>query len=427
MKVFVVGGGGREDVLAWKLAYDSAAPVVFCAPGNAGTRRYATNLPVAADDIDGLVAWACAERPDLTVVGPEAPLCAGLVDRLEAEGLRVFGPSGEAAQLEGSKVFSKEIMAAAGVPTAECRHFDEIVAAEAYIREVGAPIVIKAEGLAAGKGVTVCLDLDAALTAAREALVDNAFGTAGARILVEEFMEGEEASVLALVDGEHVVMLPGSQDHKRALDNDQGPNTGGMGAYSPAPVIGSEDLPVIRDTVIEPVLAEMRSRGIPYKGVLYAGLMFTPEGIRVLEFNCRFGDPEVQAVLRRLAGDLLPVLDACVDGDLTDAQVSWSDEASACVVMASGGYPGAYDKGKPIDGIETAEQSEGVVVFHAGTDVDSGGQVVTAGGRVLNVTATGVDLEQAVERAYGAVDKISFEGAHWRRDIAARALSRITA
>ena len=427
MKVFVVGGGGREDVLAWKLAYDSAAPVVFCAPGNAGTRRYATNLPVAADDIDGLVAWACAERPDLTVVGPEAPLCAGLVDRLEAEGLRVFGPSGEAAQLEGSKVFSKEIMAAAGVPTAECRHFDEIVAAEAYIREVGAPIVIKAEGLAAGKGVTVCLDLDAALTAAREALVDNAFGAAGARILVEEFMEGEEASVLALVDGEHVVMLPGSQDHKRALDNDQGPNTGGMGAYSPAPVIGSEDLPVIRDTVIEPVLAEMRSRGIPYKGVLYAGLMFTPEGIRVLEFNCRFGDPEVQAVLRRLAGDLLPVLDACVDGDLTDAHVSWSDEASACVVMASGGYPGAYGTGKPIDGIEAAEQSEGVVVFHAGTDMDSGGQVVTAGGRVLNVTATGVDLEQAVERAYAAVDRISFEGAHWRRDIAARALSRITA
>jgi len=423
--VLVVGGGGREDVLAWKLAYDSAAPLVFCAPGNAGTRRYATNLPVAADDIDALVAWAGAERPDLTVVGPEAPLCAGLVDRLEAIGLRVFGPTGAAAQLEGSKVFSKEIMAAAGVPTAECRHFDEIEAAETYIREVGAPIVIKAEGLAAGKGVTVCLDLDAALTAAREALVDNAFGSAGARILVEEFMEGEEASVLALVDGEHIVMLPGSQDHKRALDNDEGPNTGGMGAYSPAPVIGSEDLPVIRDTVIAPVLAEMISRGIPYKGVLYAGLMFTPEGIRVLEFNCRFGDPEVQAVLRRLEGDLLPVLDACVGGCLTDADVSWSEDASACVVMASRGYPGAYDKGMRIDGIEAAEQGEGVVVFHAGTDVDPGGQVVSAGGRVLNVTATGVDLEQAVERAYGAVDRICFEGAQWRRDIAARALSRV--
>lgn len=427
MKLLVVGGGGREDSLAWKLAYDSTAPAVYCAPGNAGTRRYATNLPIAAEDIDGLVAWARDERPDLTVVGPEAPLCAGLVDRLEAEGLRAFGPSREAAQLEGSKVFSKEVMQAAGVPTAPCRDFEDIDAAEACIREVGAPIVIKAEGLAAGKGVTVCQDLDAALAAARAALVDQAFGEAGARILVEDYLDGEEASILALVDGEHVVILPGSQDHKRALDNDQGPNTGGMGAYSPAPVIDSAQLPVIRDSIIDPVLDEMRSRGISYKGVLYAGLMFTADGIRVLEFNCRFGDPEVQAVLRRLEGDLLPALNACVDGDLTDAHVDFSAEASVCVVMASGGYPGSYDKGRPIDGIDAAEQDEGVVVFHAGTDLDAAGQVVTAGGRVLNVTATGVDLAQAVERAYGAVDRIEFDGAHWRRDIAARALSKITA
>lgn len=421
MKVLIVGGGGREHALTWKLVNDSAAPQVFCAPGNAGTAGIATNLDIGAEDIDALLAWARVERPDLTVVGPEAPLCDGIADRLEAEGLPVFGPGAAAARLEGSKLFSKDVMVSGGVPTAEARRFTDPDAATAYVREQGVPIVVKADGLAAGKGVFVCATVEAAEKAVQTVLVDRAFGDSGSELVVEECLLGEEASILALVDGEHVVMLASSQDHKRIRDGDQGPNTGGMGAYSPAPVVTDELWSVIREQVFDRTLAELKRRGITYKGTLYAGLMMTDAGPKVLEFNCRFGDPETQVVLPRLAGDLLPALQACVDGTLSDDLVSWKPEACVCVVMASGGYPGAYEKGKAITGLEDAAELEDVVVFHAGTKV-AGESVVTSGGRVLGITALGNGIRDAVDRTYDAVDRIAFDKAQYRKDIAARAL-----
>jgi phosphoribosylamine--glycine ligase len=421
MKILVVGGGGREHTLAWKLSNDSSKPEVFCAPGNAGTVQCATNLDIGAEDLDGLVAWAKENRPELTVVGPEAPLCAGLTDILEAEGLRVFGPSKAAAQMEGSKVFAKDVMLAAGVPTGKSATFTDAAEAKAYVRAEGAPIVVKAEGLAAGKGVTVCMEVAEAEAAIDEALVGKAFGQAGECILIEECLMGEEASILALIDGEHVVMLASSQDHKRALDNDEGPNTGGMGAYSPAPIVTDDLWPWIREEVFERTLAELKRRGIVFKGVLYAGLMMTEAGPKVLEFNVRFGDPETQVILPRMAGDLLPAFEACVDGTLSDALIQWRDEHCVTIVMASGGYPGSYDKGKEITGLAVADAMEGVTVFHAGTRLD-GESVVTSGGRVLGVTARGGDLQAAVDRAYEAVAAIHFEGAQNRTDIAAKAL-----
>jgi phosphoribosylamine---glycine ligase len=425
MKVLVVGSGGREHALAWTLIHDSRRPAVFCAPGNAGTADLATNLPLAAEDIPRLVDWARANRPDLTVVGPEAPLCAGLTDALQAEGLRVFGPCRAAAQLEGSKVFAKEILTAARVPTARAETFTDAAAALDYVRQTGVPIVIKAEGLAAGKGVTVCLTAAEAERAIREALVDRVFGDAGRRVLVEEFLDGEEASILALVDGARVVMLASAQDHKRVFDNDRGPNTGGMGAYSPAPVVSDRWWPVIEQQVFVPTLNELRRRGITYKGVLYAGLMMTAGGPKVLEYNCRFGDPETQVILPRLATDLIPALEACVDGTLRPELVAWKPEACVCVVMAAGGYPGPYEKGRPIAGLQDAAALDRTVVFHAGTKLQDG-RVVTAGGRVLGVTALGPALGDAVANAYRAVARISFEGAIYRTDIAARALKRRT-
>jgi phosphoribosylamine--glycine ligase len=423
MKVLVVGGGGREHALVWKLTRDSRKPRIFCAPGNAGTAELATNLEVAAEDVSALVAWAKANRPDLTVVGPEAPLCAGLVDALAQEGLRAFGPSQSAARMEGSKVFAKEIMLAAGVPAAKSSVFTDAAQALEFVRSIGAPIVIKAEGLAAGKGVTVCTTVAEAERAVRESLLDKAFGEAGARILVEEFLEGEEASILALTDGINVVMLASAQDHKRIFDGDQGPNTGGMGAYSPAPVVTADVLPVIEREVFGRTLAELRKRGIVYKGVLYAGIMMTKAGPKVLEFNCRFGDPETQVILPRLAGDLIPALEACIDGTLRPELVSYKPEACVCVVMAAGGYPGAYQKGKAIRGLKEAAGVPDAMVFHAGTKLLEG-RVVTSGGRVLGVTALGKGLEEAVAQAYAAVDKIGFEGAAFRRDIAAKALRK---
>src|ERR1035437_2783788 len=348
MKVLVIGGGGREHALVWKLAGDSRQPQVFCAPGNAGTLRIAAPVKVAAEDPDGLFAWAQAQRPDLTVIGPEAPLCAGLADRFTAAGLRVFGPSRAAAQLEGSKVFSKDVMLAGGVPTARADLFTSYEPAAAFVRKVGAPIVIKAEGLAAGKGVTVCATVEEADAALREALVQHAFGEAGARVLVEECLQGEEVSILALVDGEHVVLLDSAQDHKRVFDHDAGPNTGGMGAYSPAPAFNEAWRTWVLEEVFGRTLAELRRRAIPYKGVLYAGLMMTASGPKVLEFNVRFGDPETQAILPRIEGDLIPALEACVDGTLTPAHLRWKPGACVCVVMAAGGYPSAYRTGAPI-------------------------------------------------------------------------------
>ncbi|MBT3193550.1 MAG: phosphoribosylamine--glycine ligase [Verrucomicrobia bacterium] len=421
MKVLVVGGGGREHALAWKLSNDSCKPDVFCAPGNAGSSSCATNVDIGAEDLSGLMAWARENRPDLTVVGPEVPLCEGLTDLLEAEGLRVFGPSKAAAQMEGSKIFAKDVMNAAGVPNAKSASFTDAAEAKAYIRSEGAPIVVKAEGLAAGKGVTVCTSVEQAEAAIDEALVAGAFGAAGDCVLVEECLIGEEASILAMIDGEHVVMLASSQDHKRALDHDEGPNTGGMGAYSPAPVVTDELWPFIREEVFGRTLAELKRRGITFKGILYAGLMMTEAGPKVLEFNVRFGDPETQVILPRIAGDLLPAFEACVDGTLSDSLIQWRDEHCVTIVMASGGYPGSYEKGKAITGLAAADGMAGVTVFHAGT-AHEGESVVTSGGRVLAVTAVGSDLRSAVELAYTAVPEIRFEGAHYRSDIAARAL-----
>jgi len=424
MKVLVVGSGGREHALVWKLAGDRCRPHVFCAPGNAGTDGPATNVAIGAEDLDGLLAWARENRPDLTVVGPEAPLCAGIADRFDAAGLRVFGPSQAAARLEGSKVFAKDVMTAGGVPTARARVFTDAAEAREYARAAGAPVVVKADGLAAGKGVLVCPSVEEAERAIGLIMVEKAFGAAGERVLVEDSLAGEEASILALTDGETVVMLASSQDHKRALDGDAGPNTGGMGAYSPAPVITDALWPVIREEVFGRTLAELKKRGISYRGVLYAGLMLTGDGPRVLEFNCRFGDPETQAILPRIGGDLIPVLEACAQGTLAEDTIEWRPEACVCVVMASGGYPGSYEKGKVIHGLAEANGGDGVVVFHAGTR-RQGDEVVTAGGRVLGVTALGDDLPAAVERTYRAVSAIDFDGAQYRTDIAARALGRI--
>jgi phosphoribosylamine---glycine ligase len=420
--VLVVGGGGREHALAWKLSQDSAAPALFCAPGNAGTDGIAVNLPLEAEDLDGIVSWAETERPTLTVIGPEAPLCAGLADRLRERGLAVFGPGAEGARLEGSKIFAKRIMADAGVPTAHGAMFNEEGLALSYIHERNAPLVVKADGLAAGKGVAVCETPEEAERAVRAMLSERAFGEAGSRILIEDRLVGEEASILALTDGEQTVLLASSQDHKPIGDGDTGPNTGGMGAISPTPIVGDDLWPFIRAQIVDRTLYALRENGIAYRGVLYAGLMLTADGPKVLEFNCRFGDPETQAVLARWEGDLLPALKACAAGaGLSDELIGWSDRAAACVVMASGGYPGPYRKGLPIAGLERAGALDGVSVFHAGTKRE-GGNIVTAGGRVLGVTAVGGDMPSAIRRAYEAVDQIHFDGAQVRSDIGAKAL-----
>ena len=423
-KILVVGSGGREHALAWRLSRDVPSPELFCAPGNAGTAAIARNLPFAATDIPAITAWCAENRPDLVVVGPEAPLCAGLADALSAAGVKVFGPCAAAARMEGSKTFAKEIMNAAGVPTARSAAFTSPAEARAALPSFGLPVVIKADGLAAGKGVIIAQTAREAEEAIDSMLVDNAFGKAGAEVLVEEFLEGEEASILALVDGERAVLLPSSQDHKRVGDGDTGPNTGGMGAYSPAPVVTPEMLPRIRDTVILPVVRELAKRGIVYKGVLYAGLMIGPKGVNVLEFNARFGDPETEAVLMRIEGDFAAALEACADGTLSEDLVKVSPEPAATVIVASKGYPGPYEKGKAVSGLEDAAAVPGAVVFHCGTARDAAGGTVTAGGRVLSVSARGADLRQAVDRAYAAVGKISFDGAFHRSDIAHRAFGR---
>lgn len=407
----------------WKLARDSARPQVFCAPGNAGTAEIATNVPIEAENVQGLLEWARKNKPDLTVVGPEAPLCAGLTDLLNADGFRVFGPSKAAAQMEGSKVFSKEVMEAGGVPTAKARTFTDAAEARKYLQTAGVPIVIKAEGLAAGKGVYVCKTVSEATAAIEEVMVKKVYGAAGARVVIEEFLDGEEASMLALVDGRNVVILSSAQDHKRVFNNDEGPNTGGMGAYSPAPVVTESMLPAIREQVFERTLAELGRRGITYKGVLYAGLMIARSGFKVLEFNCRFGDPETQVILPRLACDLLPALNACVDGNLRAEMVTWRQDPCVCVVMASGGYPGSYEKGKRVEGLDDIRKISDVVVFHAGTKI-SDGKVITSGGRVLGITALGPDLKAAIKHAYRSILKLKFDQAQYRTDIGARALKR---
>ena len=432
MKILVVGSGGREHAITWRLAQDAANHELYCAPGNAGTAALATNLALGAEDVAGIAAWADANKPDLVVVGPEAPLCKGLVDELSKVGVKAFGPCAAGARMEGSKRFAKEVMNAAGVPTGRAQVFTDPVAAKAALPEYGLPVVIKADGLAAGKGVVVAETAAQAEAAIDDMLVGNKFGAAGAEVLIEEFLDGEECSILALVDGENAVLLPGSQDHKRVFDGDKGPNTGGMGAYSPAPVATPAMMPEIKEKIILPVVRELKKRGIVYRGVLYAGLMITPPGgktalsgsaINVVEFNARFGDPETEAVLPRLGGDFAKALLACADGSLSESDVVVKDEMAATVIVASGGYPGSYAKGKPIAGLDEASQTPGAIVFHCGTKAQDG-LVLTAGGRVLSVTGLGKDLRTAVDTAYAAVSKISFEGAFHRSDIAHRAFSR---
>ncbi len=423
MKVLVVGGGGREHALVWKIAQSPKVTQVFAAPGNAGTAGLAENVPIGAEEVDRLAEFAAREGIGLTVVGPEAPLVLGIVDRFRERGLRVFGPSAAAAQLEGSKAFSKAVMDRCGVPTAAYREFTEAAAAKEYIRAVGAPVVVKADGLAAGKGVIVARSEEEALAAVDQILVQRAFGDAGSRLVVEEFLEGEEASFLAFCDGQHVLSMASSQDHKPVFDGDRGPNTGGMGAYSPAPVLTPELFAEAERTVMRPVVEGMARQGIPYVGILYAGLMIRDGRIKVLEFNCRFGDPECQPILMRLKGDLVPVLEACIDGTLDRVQLEWDPRATVCVVMASEGYPGSYPKGVEIAGLQEAAGLPDTMVFHAGTRRE-GGRVVTSGGRVLGVTGLGDGVADAIGKAYAAVDVIRWPGAHYRTDIGRKALGR---
>jgi len=423
MRLLVVGSGGREHALAWKIARSPEVSKLYAAPGNPGIARVAECAPIKAEALDDLTAFAARERIDLAVVGPELPLTLGLADRLADRGVAVFGPSRAAAELEGSKVFAKELMAKYGVPTARFAVFAEAVEARAYVRTLGAPLVVKADGLAGGKGALVCRSLAEADEAIRAMLEGKVFGRAGERVVIEECLEGEEVSFFALTDGEQTLPLAFAQDYKPVFDGDQGPNTGGMGAYSPVPTLGERLADELLETVVTPTLRAMAAEGRPYRGLLYVGLMLTRDGPRVLEFNCRFGDPETQPLMLRLDGDLVPLLAAVARGEGLPPRLRWRPEAAVTVVLASGGYPGEYATGKPIAGLEVAEQVPGVVVFHAGTALREG-RLVTAGGRVLGVSALGADLEAAVEAVYEAATRVSFEGMHYRRDIGQRALRR---
>lgn len=426
MNVLIVGGGGREHALAWKAARSAEVAQVWVAPGNAGTARESgiENLAIGDTDIPALLDFAHREAVDLTIVGPEAPLAEGIVDRFAEAGLRCFGPRREAARLETSKAFAKDFMARHRIPTADYASFTDADRAEAWIRDRGAPVVVKADGLAAGKGVVVAEDVDQAVAAARDMLAGNAFGDAGHRVVLEEFLQGEEASFIVMADGEAVLPLATSQDHKRRDDGDAGPNTGGMGAISPAPVITTEVSERILEQVIRPTIRGMREDGHPYTGFLYAGLMIDPNGQpKVLEYNCRLGDPEAQPLLLRLGSDLPGLCRQALDGDLADGTVHWDERPALGVVMASGGYPGKYTKGHAIHGLPGQETSD-CKVFHAGTREEDG-LVVNSGGRVLCVTALGKDLREARERAYARVEEIDWQDVFFRRDIGARALARL--
>ncbi len=423
MKVLVVGSGGRENALAWKLAQSEKVSKVYGAPGNPGIARIGECIEIEPTDIKALADFAEKEKIDLTVVGPEAPLVKGIVNEFERRGLKIFGPTKEAARLEGSKAFAKEVMRKYQVPTADFKIFTDPKEAKEYIKKVGAPIVVKADGLAAGKGVIVAKSVSEAVEAIEKIMEEKVFGEAGNKVVIEECLEGEEASYLVITDGERFVPLATSQDHKAVFDNDQGPNTGGMGAYSPAPVLSEELEREVQEKVIAPIIRGMKKEGAPFKGVLYAGLMITEKGIRVLEFNVRFGDPEAQAILRRLESDLFEVCLSAVEGNLVK-ELKWKPETSVCVVLASKGYPGKYEKGKVITGIEEAEKVPTVVVFHAGTK-EVNGKLLTNGGRVLNITALGKDIIEARERAYKAIEKIHFEGMHYRKDIGLKAVKRL--
>jgi phosphoribosylamine--glycine ligase len=424
VKVLVVGAGGREHALAWKLAREPRVTGVLAAPGSAGIARVAECVPVAADDIEGLLCLAAERGVGMTIVGPEAPLAAGLVDRFRARGLRAFGPESEGARLESSKAFTKKLLSEAGIPTARYAEFTDRASARAFARSLGLPVVVKADGLAGGKGVAVCESDEEVDRSLADMLERGRFGAAGKRVIVEEFLRGEEASIMALTDGRTVLPLATAQDHKRVNDGDVGPNTGGMGAYSPTPLISASLAAEIRKTVLEPTVDALRARGIDYRGVLYAGIMVCDGRPKVLEYNVRFGDPECQPLMVRLESSILDLVEACVDGTLAAQDPRWKPGAAACVVMTAAGYPGDYQTGDVITGIDEAEATDAVTVFHAGTSRGADGRWLTAGGRVLGVTGSGADIGSAIARAYEGVSKISWKGAHFRRDIGHRASGR---
>lgn len=413
MKVLVIGGGGREHAVCMALAKSTKVDKLWCAPGNGGIASIAECVDIKATDIDGVVAFSKENHPDLVVVTPDDPLALGMVDALEAEGIRAFGPRKNAAVIEGSKSFAKELMKTYEIPTAEYAVFDRSEEAISYIKKMGAPIVVKADGLALGKGVTVAMTEEEAISAVRDAIDGGRFGGAGARVVIEEFLTGPEVSVLAFVDGKNLSTMPSAQDHKRAFDNDRGPNTGGMGAFSPSRFYTEDIAAECMKTIFQPTVAAMAQEGRPFCGVLYFGLMLTPRGPKVIEYNARFGDPETQAVLCRLDSDLFDIMNAVIDGKLDEMDIQWKDDAACCVVMASGGYPTAYEKGKEITGLEDVKES---IVFHAGTAVKDG-KIVTSGGRVLGITAVAPTLDEAIQKAYADVDKIHFDQAHFRHDI----------
>jgi len=429
MRILVIGSGGREHALVWKLAQSPHARKIFCAPGNGGISQQAECIPIKADDISGLLEFAKKERIDFTVVGPEAPLSAGIVDEFAKQDLAVFGPEKKAARMEASKVFSKTIMAKYNVPTAAFEIFDAPEAAKKYIAKIGAPCVVKADGLAAGKGVVVAQTVDEAKQAVSAMMQEKIFGNAGNQVIVEECLQGQEASILVFTDSREVIPLASSQDHKRIFDHDQGPNTGGMGAYSPAPVVTRELFQRILEEIVYRTIDGLLKEGITYKGVLYAGVMLTKDGPKTLEFNVRFGDPETEAILPRLKSDLLEVMMATSNQTLSKVLKAggliWDNRACACVVCASGGYPGDYEKGKVITGLDEAAKIKDAVVFHSGTQRNQD-KYLTGGGRVLGVTGLGRTIKDAVAKAYRAVDKIHFDGMHYRKDIGAKAIKERT-
>jgi phosphoribosylamine---glycine ligase len=423
MKILVVGSGGREHALVWKISQSPRVKKIFCAPGNAGIKRMAECVDIAVTDIDALFQFAQQEKIDLTIIGPESSLATGIVDRFEEEGLRIFGPRKNAAILEGSKVFAKEFMEKYDIPTASFKVFSDLKKAKKYIDQIGAPLVIKADGLAAGKGVIVAGSIKEAKDAIDLIMKNKAFGDAGNKVIVEACLHGEEASFIAFTDGKTVLPLPTSQDHKAIYDGDKGPNTGGMGAYSPAPVVTESIANYVMSKVMLPTIQGMAAEGRPFKGMLYAGLMIERDKVNVLEFNCRFGDPEAQPLLMRLKSDVVDIFEAVIEGRLDEIEMKIDPRPTVCVVMSSGGYPGSYETGKVIKGLSRAAQETGVQIFHAGTTIKNE-RTVTAGGRVLGVTAVGKTLEKAIEQAYKAVDRIQWTGCYCRRDIGAKALRR---
>lgn len=413
MKVLVIGSGGREHAICVSLAKSPKVDKLWCAPGNGGIASVAECVPIGATDIDGVVAFAKEHKPDMVMVAPDDPLALGMVDALETAGVRAFGPRANAAVIEGSKSFAKDLMKKYGIPTADYAVFEDSEAAVTYIKEQGAPIVVKADGLALGKGVTVAMTEEDAVQAVRDAIEGGSFGKAGARVVIEEYLTGPEVSVLAFVDGKTLKTMPSAQDHKRAYDHDEGPNTGGMGAFSPSRFYTEEIAAECMEKIFKPTVAAMTQEGRPFKGVLYFGLMLTPKGPCVIEYNARFGDPETQAVLSRLDSDLYEIMNAVIDEKLDETEIHWKGDAACCVVMASGGYPKSYEKGKTITGLDQVQDS---FVFHAGTALQDG-EIVTNGGRVLGITATAPTLDEAIQKAYGDVHRISFEKAHFRNDI----------